>query len=141
MHQHKLTNLQETDISGSKDGLLAVDERLAKLMLGNISLIQSYTFKSKSEIECGMCDIFKKAFGHDWIGSVAKKFDKASGVQSNSTGNRSQDEGKSRSRSSDTKGKEMSTKQSGVGELMGPPQSVLIRSHGGGKHAKKTNTE
>ena len=54
---------QDIDISGSKDGRLAVDERLAKLML-----IQSNTFKSKSEIECGMRDIFKKDFG--MIGSV-----------------------------------------------------------------------
>ena len=112
----------QTDISGSKDDLLVVDERLAKLMLGTISLIQSNKFKSKSEIECGMRDIFKNAFGHDWIGAMSKKSDKASGIQSNSSGNRSHDEGKSRSRSGESKGKEVSTKQSEVGELMGPPK-------------------
>ena len=111
-------------------------------MLGTISLIQSSKFKSKSDIEGGMRDIFKKAIGHDWIGAMSKKSDKASGVQSNSNGNRSHDEGKSRSRSGESKGKEVSTKQSGVGELMGPPQSVPVRSHGGGgKHTKENNTE
>ena len=55
----------QTDISGCKDDLLVVvDETLAKLMLGTLSLmqrIQSNKFKSKSEIEYGMCVIFKKS--------------------------------------------------------------------------------